>query len=403
MAAAEDESMVSGDTVSEMPSSSSEGDEESEDEGTPQAMGPVAASLSVRSAHGANFSQQWKNAARSPTRPGALAHTVRPFLSLPRELRDQIYRELYVHDDAIAIRQPKFHMPVRAHPSVPLALTRTNQQIYREAMEIFISENSFVLDLNILTAIDFLAAMPTALAVHFNSMTLGKGIMSGYVRYELGMFDSSRLRSDLVKRLVYDFNLKSISIEVPDEHNPNAQNNGNGAGGTVAGAGNANPNTWFQFPSFHPRHDYSWSLMRELIDVLLESGFQTLRLVYATPFHHDIVNDPKSLLKLYAVSRILYMDDEFEVETQVKRIEMARLAGRRDEFEDKKAVEKYVRSRRSMRKFEVGKASLRPWESGSAVMIRRLGGKGDKGEEKMWDVKELMDMPGAIESLNVDL
>ena len=330
--------------------------------------------------------------------------SIRPFLSLPRELRDQIYRELLVHDSSIAIRQPKFHLPVLAHPSMPLAFARTNHQVHREATQIFISENSFVLDLNILTAIDFLAAMPTSQAMHFNSITLGKSIMSGYVRYELGMFDSSRLRTDLVKKLVYDFNLKSITIEVPDEHNPAAQANGNGAGGGGgAGAGGGNANAWFNLSTFHPRHDYSWSLMRELIDVLLESGFQTLRLLYATPLHHDIVNDPKTLLRLYAVSRILYMDDEFEVETQVKRIEMARLAGRRDEFADKKAVERYVRSRRQMRRFEVGKGQLRPWETGSAVLIRRLGAKVEKGEEKMWDVKDLIQLPGAVESANLDL
>jgi hypothetical protein len=274
-------------------------------------------------------------------------------------------------------------------------------------MAIYSAENSFVLDLNILTAIDFLAAIPAPMAGNFSAITLGKSIMSGYVRYELGMFDSSRLRSDLVKRLVYEFNLKSISIEVPDEHNPNAQNGANGGpganGGVPGGAGNGGAaNAWFTLSTFHPRHDYSWSLMRELVDVLLESGFSTLRLLYATPLHHDIQNDPKTLLNLYAISRILYLDDEFEVETQVKRIEMARQAGRRDEFEDKKAVERYVRARRQMRKFEVGKGKVRGSE-GSVVLIRRKGGLLEKGEGKLWDVEELMKLPGAQEGVNMEL
>jgi hypothetical protein len=325
---------------------------------------------------------------------------VKPFLGLPRELRDQIYRELYVHPTAISIQQPKFHLPVLAHLRKPLALSRTNKQIYSEVMAIFIGENAFILDLNILTAIDFLAAMPADLSKHFSSFTLGKAIMSGYVRYELGMFDSSRLRTDLVKRLVYEWNLKSISIEVPDEHNPNATVNGaNGNGANGAGVGN----NWFNLSTFQPRNDYSCSLMRELVDTLLESGFETLRLVYANPLPETTTSDPKNLLNLYAVSRILHLDDEFEVETKVKRIEMARLAGRRAEFENKAAVEKHVRARRQTRQFCVGVGKKRSWETGSVVVIRRPGKGVGGGEEGLWDVGRLMMMPGAIESMNREL
>jgi hypothetical protein len=56
-----------------------------------------------------------------------------------------------------------------------------------------------------------------------------------------------------------------------------------------------------------------------------------------------------------------------------------------------------------MRRFEVGKAKLRGWERGSAVLIRRAGAPKEKGEEKMWDVRELMDMPGAAEGVNTEL
>jgi hypothetical protein len=254
---------------------------------------------------------------------------------------------------------------------MPLAFARANKQVYAEAMDVFTVENDFVLDLNILTAIDFLSATPAAVSTKLHSITLGKAIMSGYVRYELGMFDSSRLRTDLVKRLVYDFNLQTITIEVPDEHNPNAQNNGNNAGAAAGAAAGLAP-TWFNLSTFHPRNDYSWALMKELVDVLLESGFESLRLLYNTPIHYDFEAQPEKLLNLYAMSRILYLDDEFEVETQVKRIEQARLAGRRNEFRDRKAVEQHVRRNRAMRQFRLGPGKRKAWESGNVIEMRKI-------------------------------
>ncbi|KIW02609.1 uncharacterized protein PV09_06057 [Verruconis gallopava] len=358
------------------------------------------------------ISDQWRQATREPvaeprSRAGPSSSCFRaqnlearpssvPFLDVPRELRDQIYREIYVHDGAISIRQPKFHLPVRAHPGKPMALMRTHRQIYEEAMAIYIGHNDFILDLNILTAIDFLAAMPQKISQHFTNITLGKSIMSGYVRYELGMFDSSRLRTDLVKRLVYDWNLKTISIEVPDEHNPNPftigiNNQGHHGANGVAPAG-----VFFNLSTFHPRHDYSWSLMRELVDVLLESGFDNLRLIYNTPLppHLNVDSDPKKLLNLYALARILYLDDEYEVETQIKRIEAARAAGRRNEFPNKMAVERFVRERRTIRKFAVGVGLKKDWEEGSVIVIRRPGTT-EKDKEKTYDIGDLMAMPGA--------
>jgi hypothetical protein len=407
------------DNVSEPPSSTSSSDDENPAISSSFASLPKRNDVQIATT---KFSARWRNAARADAGipreaapNGAInpqdlmkrfsGNKAKPFLELPRELRDQIYRELYVHSSAIAIRQPKFHLPVLAHLGKPLALSRTNKQIYEEVTAIFIGENDFILDLNILTAIDFLSAMPPSVSKHFTSITLGKTIMSGYVRYELGMFDSSRLRTDLIKRLVYEWNLKTISIEVPDEHNPNVTTI-NGANGAVAigGAPAAGvANNWFNLSTFHPRHDYSWSLMRELVDVLIESGFQKLRLVYNTALADT--SDPKKLLNLYAVSRILYLDDEFEVETQVKRIEMARQAGRRDEFASKLEVEKYVRARRQIRQFCVGYGKRRGWENGSVIAIRKAEAVDEKERRKegLWEVGELLKMPGAAENISREL
>lgn len=416
--AGEAEEDESGDSLSDAPSSLLDLDIRDADQVGLPALEPARASAqtSVQTLR-TRYSEQWRNATRAgaavrtapshsgmviakmPVRdPDEKKNTAKPFLDLPRELRDQIYRELYVHTGAISIRQEKFHLPVLAHPRMPLALCRTNRQIYEEVMKIYVSENDFILAQNILSAIDFLGAMPPALSQHFTSITLGRTIMSGYVRYELGMFDSSRLRADLVKKLVYDWNLNTISIEVPDEHNPNAPTNG-----VITNPANGNAGAWFNLSTFHPRHDYSWSLMREIIDVLLESGFETLRLVYSTPLPYAMTSDPKKLLGLYAISRILYLDDEFEVETQVKRIEAARAAGRRTEFENKAAVERHVRARRHVRSFCIGLGKRKHWETGSVVIIKRVKSGRGGGNDGLWDVGELMKMPGAMESLNRDL
>jgi hypothetical protein len=280
-------------------------------------------------------------------------------MDLPRELRDQIYREMLTHPGPIEIQQPKFHLAVRAVPSVSVAILRTTKQIYNEALRIMFSENYFILDLNMITAIDWLGSLPTARISGFvTEIGLSKAIMTGYLRLELGLFDSSKLRQDFIKKLVYELNIKTINIEVPDQYKPDPR--ANAAAAAIPGM---NPLT-----QFRSRSDYSWSFTKELLDVLLDRGFSTLRLIYESPHPSTEAQD---LVKLYALARILYKDDEFDVETAIKRTEMAREAGRRSEFSDRAAVEKFVRSNRRMRELAV-KYDIpgRAWEAGTAVIVK---------------------------------
>jgi hypothetical protein len=287
-----------------------------------------------------------------------------------------------VHRGIVAIQQPKFHLAVRSRPSLPVAILRTTKQVYEEALQVLFSENHFILDLNMITAIDWLASLPIGRITGFVSeIGLSKAIMTGYLRLELGLFDSSRLRQDFIKKLVYDMNVKAISIEVPDQYAPVPSVP---TGGQQANGGN--PLAAF---SFRSRHDYSWSLTRELLDTLLEGGFSTLHLNYASP--HPSA-EQKDLIKLHALSRLLYLDDEFEVESSIKRIEMARVAGRRDEFKDKADVEKYVRSRRNMRDFGVKYDAVKGWWGrGTAVVVKRSAQGGDgKGSEGFVEMRKLI-------------
>jgi hypothetical protein len=305
------------------------------------------------------------------------------FMDLPRELRDQIYREMLAHAGPVKIQQPKFHLAVRSVPSLSVAILRTTKQIYEEALRIMFSDNHFVLDLNMITAIDWLASLPTIKISGFvNEIGLSKAIMTGYLRLELGLFDSTRLRQDFIKKLVYDLNIKTINIEVPDQYKPSP------SAATAAGIPGGNPLAAF---SFRSRHDYSWSLTRELLDVLLEGGFKTLRLNYESPHPST---EPQDLVKLHALARLLYLDDEFEVESSIKRIEMARVAGRREEFKDKAEVEKHVRSKRNMRDFTVKYDSLRRgWEKGNAVVVRMSGeddAKGGKDADGFMEMRKLV-------------
>lgn len=304
-------------------------------------------------------------------------------MDLPRELRDQIYRETVTHASPIKVQQPKFHMAVRAVPSLSITILRTTKQIYEEALRIMFTENYFILDLNMITAIDWLGSLPTSkISSLVTEIGLSKAIMTGYLRLELGLFDSSKLRQVFIKKLVYELNIKTISIEVPDQYKPDPR---------AASAANAGvvllPTP--QLLAFRSRSDYSWSFTKELLDVLLDRGFETLRLLYTSP-HPS--NEPHDLVKLYALARIIYKDDEFDVETAVKRAEMAREGGRRPEFADRAAVEKHVRANRRMRdvaaKYE---SSHHAWEN-TAVVVRSWDDVkgGEKNNEGFVEMRKLV-------------
>jgi hypothetical protein len=300
-------------------------------------------------------------------------------MDLPRELRDQIYREMLARPGPIEIQQPKFHLAVRAVPSLSVAILRTTRQIYEEALRIMYSENYFVLDLNMITAIDWLGSLPTTRISGFVSeIGLSKAIMTGYLRLELGLFDSSKLRQDFIKKLVYELNIKTVNIDVPDQYKPDPR-------ATAVAIPGGNP-----LPIFRTRSDYSWSFTKELLDVLLDRGFTTLRLLYESP-HPSM--EPHDLVKLYALARILYKDDEFDVETAIKRTEMAREAGRRSEFADRAAVEKYVRSNRRMRELAVKYDSVnRAWENGTAVVVKSWDdvAEREKNSEGLLEMRKLV-------------
>jgi hypothetical protein len=122
------------------------------------------------------------------------------------------------------------------------------------------------------------------------------------------------------------------------------------------------------FLSFNPPTDYSWSLCREFVEVLLSGGATSLRLCYPTLHASETL---ATALKLSAVSKFLYLDDEFEVDSNIKRHEQARIAGKRPEFKSKDDVERWVRARRAKRSFGVRYVSRKRWEKGSVVEIVR--------------------------------
>jgi hypothetical protein len=324
--------------------------------------------------HGSNFTPTLttKNNTIADKEANNLASKPAPTLmTLPCELRDQIFTELFVANRPIGIRQTSFSVGVRADPTVPIALARTCKQAAEECLPLFYSRNTFRLDLNILTAIDWLSSIPTAIVKgRMKSITLASAVMTGYVRSDYGLYDSSRLRNDLVKKLVYDLDIGTINLEVPDETRPP----------------NAANNPFTTLMHYNPRNDYSWPLTREFLDTLLSGGAEEMRLCYPVKLTETT---QESLTKLNAVSKLLYMDDDFEIGSLVKRIETARENGRRPEFKDKSDVERYVRSRRAVRKFSLKVGPSRPYEKGTAIVLTRpeksLKPKGNGNEKEKDD------------------
>ncbi|KAI9721968.1 MAG: hypothetical protein M1812_001926 [Candelaria pacifica] len=63
------------------------------------------------------------------------------FLTLPRELRDQIYTEL-LHPRSL------FYLPTAFHDTFPLSIILTNRQIHDEATPIFYGQNTFIIEVD---------------------------------------------------------------------------------------------------------------------------------------------------------------------------------------------------------------------------------------------------------------
>ncbi|KAF2420155.1 hypothetical protein EJ08DRAFT_31721 [Tothia fuscella] len=251
------------------------------------------------------------------------------YLSLPRELRDQTYGYILTQPSPIYIQQPFFNRAVKSIPSIQgISILCANKQINTEASKVFYSTNNFILNLNILTAYDWVSSLPSSVKGQINAITLSGATMTGYVRYDLGLYDSSRLRTTFVNKLVYDLSISSITLEVPEE--PAYATRTGGAANTSLG----NMQNFLAFSS--SRTDFSWALCREFVEVLLSGGADSLRLLY--PSHHKI-QTVEAAMKLTAVGKFMYTDDEFEVDAAVKRLDMARLAGKRSEFKNKDDVE----------------------------------------------------------------
>jgi hypothetical protein len=276
------------------------------------------------------------------------------FMTLPREMRDLIYGHLLVGNKAIKIRQPGFSVGVKSSPTFPVAsVACICKQVAEECLPIFYGQNAFRLDLNILTAIDWLKTLPTAIIKgQMKSITLAKTIMTGFVRHEYGLYDSARLRNELVKKLIYELDIDTINLEVPDETPPT----------------NTAANPFNTLMHYHPSREYSWALMREFCDTLLSGGGDRLRLCYPISLADT---SPEKLYKLNAVSKLLYMDDDFEISAVVKRIDTAREHGKRPEFNSRADVEKYVRGRRAKRKFVLDAEGAKRFEKGTAIVISR--------------------------------
>jgi hypothetical protein len=287
------------------------------------------------------------------------------FLTIPREMRDLIYGHLLISNRAVKVRQPGFSVGVKSSPTFPIAsLARVCKQVAEECLPIFYSQNVFRLDLNILTAVDWLKTLPTAIIKgRMKSITLAKTIMTGFVRHEYGLYDSARLRNELVKKLIYELDIDTINLEVPDETPPSS----------------TATNPFNTLMHYHPSREYSWALTREFCDTLLSGGGDELRLCYPIALAET---SPEKLYKLNAVSKLLYMDDDFEISAAVKRIDTAREHGKRPEFKSKADVENYVRGRRAKRKFALYAEGARRFEKGTAIVISRpmrLGREGDDG------------------------
>jgi hypothetical protein len=325
---------------------------------TPQNSTQVISTSLPQSTSGLVYSN--KTSQVSSVRPGPT------FMTLPRELRDQIYGVLFIHNKAIKVHQTSFSVGVKSKPTFPIvALSRTCKQVAEECLRIFYGQNTFRLDLNILTAIDWLKTVPiTTIKGRMKSITLAKTIMTGYVRIEYGLYDSSRLRNELVRGLIYDFDIATINLEVPDETPP---------------ANTAN-NPFNTLLHYHPSREYSWSLTREFCDTLLAGGAEELRLCYPITLPSTMHSD---LIKLNAVSKLLYMDDDFEISAIVKRLDTAREHGRRKEFTSKADIERYVRERRAVRRFELRAEAARGFEKGTAVVITRPSGRRGEQDEFM--------------------
>lgn len=275
------------------------------------------------------------------------------FLSLlPPELRDQVYRDLLTSKGSITISQSGRHRPALAAPLMPLAIMRTNKKTRNEAMGVYVTQNKFVIDLSIETANDFLSGLPPTFVQQCTSLTLGRAMMSGF-------FWSSP-RDAFVQTLFYKLKLKTLSIQVPDDD---------------FGTG-----------------DYCWLLLRELVEFFfLEGNMEELRLVYPNSVRQDIASSPKTLLELFAIKNILYLDQDYDASRRVERIDKARVSGQRAQFKDKHAIEAFVRSQRTVRNFAVG---LRTKEGGDGlgteIRVRRNDVQQSKSAAPMFDVRELV-------------
>lgn len=261
------------------------------------------------------------------------------FFSLPRELRDQIYGELFVHPEDVFICQPERHRSAFSRPSFPMVFSRANRQIHNEIMDMFCTSNSFVLELNVSSAIDFLRAMPWETTRRFSRMTWGRTLMTdGAI--------TPQTKKDLVFTLRSFLNLRTLSIMVPDEK----------------------PTTTGIFVKWIPPPTYSWTLVGRVLDSLQDLPLDQIQLNWNHRLPTEMYVSPEKLLGLHAFTRIL----QPESYDRVFRIERTRTDDGKHRYEGKGIPGKYTIAFRRHRLFVVAIDTACRSEDRSLVSIARV-------------------------------
>lgn len=278
------------------------------------------------------------------------------FNSLPREIRDHIYRELYLHDQPVAIVQPLFHLPVRSQPGFSLALARTNSQIHEEVMEMLLGRNIMRLDLYLPAAIDFLSALPANVTRFVSSILLGRTLMNN--------LSTPQLTTRLIDVFRTWTSLRSISVTLPDQISGDALRWHR----TSLTTRSHDNSPAIACPITSTGCNFSWNLLGKLVDLIDKSNVRSVRLVY----NHELplAADAPQVNAIFEIAAVLRVFKPRHSNTQKlsrenERIEKSRAIGSKPP-----AITSVARRRNSY--FLIARSRKTRWERYDALSVERL-------------------------------
>ncbi|KAF2817227.1 uncharacterized protein BDZ99DRAFT_470261 [Mytilinidion resinicola] len=279
----------------------------------------------------------WESA--GPLRPQTI-----PFLELPRELRDEIYRAviperlalnkpcvvpyIIVQDDRASSGEPtdkseREYWQRRARGLAELRdrlpILFTNHQVSMEALELVYNERSFHFLDNALHPREMLEILPTLPPTSL--------IRIRHLQFDVWMFmytilaEDDRLQqqgwNDLFEFIVNRMHVDSITVELPFDvsfFDPQLHRQ------PYKHSNDKTPQT--RLWDLQSRA-YFWPAVRQLVTLLMSGKLRTLRLIHPVPIAVEDVENLDSI-RMLRIPRIPEMDEALELDAEIEVIAVAK-------------------------------------------------------------------------------